>query len=123
MTVAAVVALLVCGCGGHADKKAQEKGTFKHAAEKLKMPVKSCHRSSGYRLCEITKGSESSSTIERQVASRWRLVTGIPLPKGDPFGSWYQVWRSPDRKLLLAEWDHPCDSSHAFVVPSTGGRA
>jgi hypothetical protein len=61
-------------------------------------------------------------TIERRAGSSWVVVTG-PLPHPDPTAVWGQVWLSPDRRTLLAEWQFPCDSAVAVFVPARGGKA
>ena len=84
-----------------------------------------CPLSGWYRLCLNTRDGRDHPSIERQLANgRWRRITGPPRPSqsGIPYGQWGLALDSPDGKTLLAQWEHPCDSAHAFFIPFAGGR-
>jgi len=132
------VAVLAAGCGGQ-KKTADEKtgaGLAKVEttcveglnceAPEVKAAGRSCnpagqgYRGREFRACS-NRGVPSNPTIERRTAAGWTVVTG-PLKPAEPSAQWGAVWISPNRRMLLAEWQYPCDSSAAVFVSASGGK-
>jgi hypothetical protein len=104
-----VLLLLVAGCGGT--------GQVSKHQRPAKTSASRPHVAPGFRTA-----FEDRPTIDRLVDSKWVVVTG-PLKPRDAGAQWGpDVWLSPDRKTLLAEWFFPCDGSVAVFVPLDGGR-
>jgi hypothetical protein len=76
----------------------------------------------GFRTC-MNAGPNYHSTIEhRESAGTWILVTGpVQFRSRDAGGYWLDVFVSPDKKTLLAQWSGECESPNAFLVPARGG--
>jgi hypothetical protein len=103
--------LVAAGCGGAHDAVARHAPARDHRICSAAAP--------GFRVCSKVD-LPLSPTIEHLVGSSWIVVTR-PLPHPDPVAQWGQVWLSPDRQTLLAEWQFPCDSAVAVFVPARGG--
>ena len=103
---------LVVGCGGAHQVAARQ--------APAKDPRACTAAAPGFRTC-FKPGIPSNPTIERRAASGWTVLTG-PLKHPDPSAEWGpQVWVSPDRQTLLAEWVFPCDSAVSVFLPVRGG--
>jgi hypothetical protein len=104
--------LVVAGCGGG------------HQVAVRQAPAKNpriCRAAApGFRTC-FKPGIPSNPTIERRAGSGWTVLAG-PLKHPDALAEWGpEVWVSPDRQTLLAEWHFPCDSAVTVFLPLRGG--
>jgi hypothetical protein len=100
-------------------------GSSQHAASLARRDVsqnRTCGatKARGFRTC-IGDPSPLRSTIERWNGSSWDVVTG-PLPHADPDARWGEVFLSPDRRTLLADWRYPCDSGAVLFLPVEEGQ-
>ena len=132
---------LLTGCGGSDPESfppAEAAPTPTAATTPSKRPSKpkletTCipAKAPGYRVCETVRVrgirllGYVRSTIEARADDGWRIVTRQPrgaYRHPAAIGMWGDVWRSPDGRTLLAQWQGECDAKWAFFVPADGGR-
>jgi hypothetical protein len=129
--VAAVAALLLCGCGSSAAKKTSSRAGSKFTAASFR--PKDCqpagsHGAVSYQLCRRQVGNQHGTFL--RVRGKERTVLTIihpgPTPTSPKYGGRYGYWDwaalSPDGTRFLAQWRGDCEAPINFFVSLGGGK-
>lgn len=128
--VALGMAVVLAGCG--ADRSSRQ-------GELLRKPARSeakCRatRSPGLLVCGYPLDESNASSIWSRLGTARVQVTGPariamsgvpakPIEHAGPAGFWVhdRIFRSPDRRTLLAQWSGECESQSTYLVSTDGG--
>lgn len=115
------VAFAVAGCGARKEAAApSQRTTTAYPATRTCTPAGQGFRGPDFRTCWGPSVTSPHPTIERRTESGWEVVTG-PMKPSAMDAQWGGVWLSPDRRMLLAEWQYPCDSAAVVFVSARNG--
>jgi len=125
----ATAALLLCGCGSSAAKKASKADSKPGVA---KWRAKDCqsagsHDAVSYQLCRRQVGNQHGTFLRVQGKERTVLALARPGPTptskyAGRSGYWDWAALSPDGTQFLAQWRGDCEAPINFFVSLGGGK-